>query len=148
MSIESQENNMRKLAHLLSQDLGYISGERECGPNGDKKAFLNTGKAFLRAMAKDLGFKEYKVFANPGGMAVSGECSLIGTWGGSGIYIQISQPCYDRERVLLYRTVRHITDYTGGWNQFLRRHDLETLSYSDLLGKFRGEGGASNGQAA
>ena len=45
---------MRKLAELLSHDLGYIWGEKEGGPNGDKKVFLNTGKAFLRALAKDL----------------------------------------------------------------------------------------------
>ena len=49
MSVQSQEKNMRKLADLLSRDLSYIWGERESGPNGDKKVFLNTGKTFLRA---------------------------------------------------------------------------------------------------
>lgn len=47
MSVQSQEKNMRKLAELLSHDLGYIWGERESGPNGDKKTFLKTGKTFL-----------------------------------------------------------------------------------------------------
>ncbi len=78
MSVQSQEKNMRKLANLLSRDLSYIWGERESGPKGDKKVFLNTGKTFLRALAKDLGLKEYNVSANPGGIAVSGDCSLIG----------------------------------------------------------------------
>ena len=41
MSVKSQENNMRRLAELLSHNLGYIFGEREAGPNGDKKTFLN-----------------------------------------------------------------------------------------------------------
>ena len=54
MSMKSQENNMRRLAILLKQNLSYIGGERECGPNGAKKAFLNLGKVFLRALAKDL----------------------------------------------------------------------------------------------
>ena len=39
MSTKSQENNMRRLAVLLSHDLGYIWGEKECGPNGAKRRF-------------------------------------------------------------------------------------------------------------
>ena len=142
MSVQSQEKNMRKLADLLSRDLGYIWGERERGPNGDKKVFLNTGKAFLRALAKDLGLKEYNVSTDPGGIAVSGDCSLIGMWdgGSTDIYIDISQ--------LLYRTVKHIKDYTGGYNRFLYRRDLETMSYSDLLRVFMGEEGVLYGRAA
>ena len=42
MSVKSQESNMRRLSMLLSHDLSFIGGERECGPNGSKKAFLNT----------------------------------------------------------------------------------------------------------
>lgn len=41
MSIQSQENRMRKLARLLSSDLGYIWGERESGPNGAKKETMS-----------------------------------------------------------------------------------------------------------
>ena len=54
MSMKSQENNMRRLAILLKQNLSYIGGERECGPNGAKKAFPNRGKVFLRALAKEM----------------------------------------------------------------------------------------------
>ena len=74
MSVKSQESNMRRLSMLLSHDLSFIGGERECGPNGSKKAFLNTGKAFLRALARDLGLHDVTVSANSGGIAVSGEC--------------------------------------------------------------------------
>lgn len=148
MSVKSQEKNMRKLADLLTRDLSYIGGERESGPNGDKKVFLNTGKAFLRGLAKDLGLVEYKVSANPGGIAVSGEATLIGMWGSTGIYIQIEQPCYDRECVLLYRTVRHMNDYTGGHNRFLRRRNLESMSYSNFLNVFMGEDGVPHECAA
>ena len=51
MSIKSQEGHMRQLALLLTTDLGCIFDERESGPNGSKKAFLNVGKVFLRALA-------------------------------------------------------------------------------------------------
>lgn len=134
MSVKSQENNMRKLAELLSHDLGYIWGEKESGPNGDKKVFLNTGKAFLRALAKDLGLRDVKVTASSGGIAISGSCSLIGMWNGSGIYIQVSQ--FGTGRAVLYRTVRHKTDYTGGHNCWLTSRDLAHLPYKQLLNTF------------
>ena len=102
MSVQSQENYMRRLAVLLSHDLGYIPGERESGPNGDKKAFLRTGKTFLHALSKDLGLRDTKVTTNAGGIAVSGECTLIGMWEDSGIYICIEQPCFMGENTLLY----------------------------------------------
>ena len=133
MSHKSQEKNMRRLADLLGRDLSYIWGERESGPNGDKKVFLNTGKVFLRALSKDLGLRDVSVRVNAGGIAVSGECSLIGMWQSNGLYIDISQPPYNRENVLLYRTVRHSKDYSGGRNLYLPRRDMEEMSYLDLL---------------
>ena len=137
MSVQSQEKNMRKLADLLSHDLSYIWGEREGGPNGDKKVFLNTGKAFLRALAKNLGLREYKVSANPGGIAVSGETTLIGMWNNSGIYIMITQARFGLEELVLYREARHIRDYSSSRNRFLPRDALKTMSYSRLLNEFR-----------
>ena len=92
MSVKSQGSNMRRLSALLSHDLGYAYGDKERGPNGRKKNFLNTGKAFLRALAKDLGLRDALVSANEGGIAVSGECTLIGMWEEGGIYICLSQP--------------------------------------------------------
>ena len=135
MSVKSQENNMRKLADLLGRNLSYIWGEKESGPNGDKKVFLNTGKIFLRALAKDLGLREMNVSSNPGGIAVSGESTLIGMWEENGIYIQISQP-YVQGLAVLYRTIRHSRDYTGGHNRWLTRHDLARMSYRQLLDMF------------
>ena len=137
MSVQSQEKNMRKLADLLSHDLSYIWGEREGGPNGDKKVFLNTGKAFLRALAKNLGLREYKVSANPGGIAVSGETTLIGMWNNSGIYVMITQASFGLEELVLYREARHIRDYSSSRNRFLPRDALKTMSYSRLLNEFR-----------
>ena len=91
MSIKSQEGHMRQLALLLTTDLGCIFDERESGPNGSKKAFLNVGKVFLRALAKDLGLHEVTVSANSGGIAVSGTCSLYGMWEDRGIAVWIEQ---------------------------------------------------------
>ena len=52
MSNKSQELNMRRLAALLSQDLSYIGGERECGPNGAKRTFLNVGENLPAGLGK------------------------------------------------------------------------------------------------
>lgn len=133
MSVKSQENNMRRLAALLGQDLSYNHGYSECGPNGSKKTFLNVGKVFLRALAKDLGLREVTVSSNAGGIAVSGECFLIGMWESGGIYVCMEQPTFGRENVLYYRTVRHARDFKGGYNHFITRSELKKWSYSQLL---------------
>ena len=88
MSIKSQTNNMRRLAALLDFDLCDIHGKKECGPNGSKQVFLNVGKVFLRALARDLGLREVTVSSNAGGIGVSGDCSLIGMWESGGLYLQ------------------------------------------------------------
>ncbi len=133
MSVKSQESNMRRLSMLLSHDLSYAYGDSECGPNGSKKVFLNVGKTFLRALAKDLGLRDATVSVNPGGIAVSGECTLIGMWETGGIYVCLYQSAGGGNDVLLYRTVRHCRDYKGGYNRFLSRRDLEGGSYVHLL---------------
>ena len=135
MSIRSQENNMRRLADLLSQDLSYIGGERECGPNGKKKTFLNLGKVFLRALAKDLGLREVKVMSNTGGIAVSGECFLYGMWQMNGLYMCIQQPCCGGQDVILYRSIRDLDDHKGGYNHYIRLHELQILTYEKLLAR-------------
>lgn len=131
MSVKSQENNMRRLADLLSQDLSYIGGERECGPNGAKKTFLNLGKVFLRALSKDLGLRDAKVTSNPGGIAVSGDCSLIGMWKNNGIYISLGQILSDKRTCAavphgpaypgLYRRTQSVPDGGGSAGAVLSR---------------------------
>ena len=86
--------------------------------------FLNTGKTFLRGLAKDLGLWATKVTTSLGGIAISGSCSLIGMWADNGIHIQISQSCFGADHDVLYRTVQHSRDYTGGHNRWLTRRDL------------------------
>ena len=134
MSFKSQEHNMHRLAALLSRNLGYIWGERESGPNGDKKVFLNLGKTFLRALAKDLGLRDVKVMSNAGGIAVSGECYLYGMWEECGLFICLEQPCIT-QNVLLYRSIRSLNDHKGGYNNYVTRSELETMSYAELLNR-------------
>ena len=133
MSIKSQENNLRRLADLLGQDLSYIWGERECGPNGAKKTFLNLGKVFLRALAKDLGLRDIKVMSNPGGIAVSGECYLYGMWQTNGLFMCIQQPYCGGQDVILYRSIRGLDDHKGGYTRYIRLIELQSLTYEQLL---------------
>lgn len=133
MSIQSQQNNMRRLCGLFSRDLGYLHGERENGPNGDKKTFLHVGKVFLRALAKDLGLRDAVVRSNAAGIAVSGECTLYGMWEESGIYICLSQFAAGSENVLLYRTIRNLKDSRGGYNNWICLGEWEGMSYEQLL---------------
>ena len=119
MSVKSQKQNMKTIHNLVSKDLSYIYGERESGPNGAKKQFLIKSAAFLRALAKDLGFEKFKVTTNPGGIAVSGEVTLMGMWNdGNGLYLQIFQSV-TLSREFLYRHISHMKDYSSGPNQWI-----------------------------
>ena len=124
---------LRRLAALLNFNLCNIRGKKECGPNGSKQVFLNVGKVFLRALARDLGLHDVTVSSNAGGIGVSGDCNLIGMWENGGLYVSISQPACGSGKVLLYRTVRHSRGYKGGYNHFITRHELEKWSYAHLL---------------
>lgn len=131
-AMEKQEALMRRLGELLSHDLGYIWGERESGPNGEKKEFLDKGKRFLTQLGKDLGFTEMKVFKNPGGIAVSGEVTLMGMWSeDNGLYVQLSEPALSDWSVL-YRQTRHLKDFAGG-NQFMSNDRLQNGDYAAFM---------------
>ena len=148
MSCKTQEKHMKRLAELVSQDLSYIFGERETGPNGAKKEYLQRGKTFLRALAKDLGFVESTVYAIPGGIGVSGEICMMGMWGeGNGIHVYIREN--DFLGCILYRKISHMKDYCGGHNHFLTRGWL-LCSYGELLDKFLelGREGETDARAA
>ena len=133
MSIKSQREKMQTISRLVSQELGYIFGEREGGPNGAKKQFHTKSAAFLRALGNDLGFKDFKVTNNHAGIAVSGEITLMGMWGeGNGLYLQISQPI-TQQREFLYRHITHIKDYSRGNNRWLPCSIFTNGEYEKLL---------------
>jgi hypothetical protein len=133
MSVKSQQANMKNIFKLVSQDLGYIHGERESGPNGAKKLFHTKSAAFLRTLGNDLGLKEFKVHKNVGGIAVAGEITLMGLWAdGNGVYFQISQSlpgCND----FLYRHITHMKDYSSGANQWLDYELFKIEDYSAVI---------------
>lgn len=124
---------MKTIHSLVSQDLGYIYGERESGPNGAKKEFHTKSAAFLRTLGNDLGFKEFKVTNNHGGIAVSGEITLMGMWGyENGLYFQLNQPLQPID-CFLYRTIRNMKDYSGGRNQWLSCDMFKAGDYERLI---------------
>lgn len=130
---QKQEILMRRLGELLSHNLGYIYGERESGPNGEKKEFLDKGKRFLTQLGADLGFTEMKVNKNPAGIAVSGEVTLMGMWNeGNGLYVQLSEPAIS-DWCVLYRECRHLKDYGHGNNRFMGYGFLQEGDYAALL---------------
>jgi len=132
MSIKSQKANMKTIFSLVSQELGFIYGERESGPNGAKKQFHTKSATFLRALGNDLGLKEFKVSKNYGGIAVSGEITLMGMWDdGNGLYFQINQPLPPLSS-FVYRSINHIKDFSSGSNLWMdfdlfKNGDYETI---------------------
>lgn len=130
---QKQEILMNRLGVLLSHDFGYIWGERESGPNGEKKEFLDKGKRFLTQLGKDLVFTDMEVTKNPAGIAVSGEVTLMGMWSeGNGLYVQLMSPIIDNCTVL-YRHISHLQDYRGGKNNFLLNIRLQNGDYRELI---------------
>lgn len=124
---------MKTIHSLVSQDLGYIYGDRESGPNGAKKQFHSKSAAFMRGLGNDLGFAEFKVRNNHGGIAVSGEITLMGMWSdGNGLYFQINQPMQPFN-AFLYRTIKNMKDYSGGQNQWLPCSQFSTGDYERLI---------------
>ena len=137
MSLKSQQVNIRRLAVLLGQDLGYLAGTKEAGPNGAKQTFLHVGKVFLRALAKDLDLRDSRVTAAPSGIACSGECHLHGMWQDGGIYISLGQLTCGSDAMLLYRSIRNLHDHKGGYNHYLSLRDLRVRPYAELLETFK-----------
>jgi len=134
MSVKSQKKNMEVIFALVNQDLSYIHGERESGPNGAKKQFHSKSAAFLRSLGNDLGLKEFKVSKNYGGIAVSGEITLIGMWDdGSGLHFQICQP-FASQPSFLYRTISHMKDFRGEQNRWLPISMFGDGDYEGVLG--------------
>jgi len=135
MSIKSQQINMKTIFGLVSQNLSYIYGERESGPNGAKKQFHTKSKAFLRTLGNDLGLTEFKVSNNHGGIAVSGEITLMGLWTeNDGIYLQLSQ-CITGKQEFLYRGISHMKDHSGGPNQWMDLKLFKNGEYEEMVEK-------------
>ena len=134
MSLQSQMKNMKLLAGYLSQDLGYIFGERENGPNGAKKDFLATGRAFFSALCRDAGLAQQKIHINKAGIAVSGEVYLCGMWESSGVKLELSQDLM-HERCIRYKRIADLRDTSGGYTHYVTLQELRSADYISLLEK-------------
>lgn len=86
-----------------------------------KTEFKKIGTRFLRETAKELKLAACTISYNKAGIAVSGDHSLIGmTDRGAGIYISFNADkiSHEENTFFLYRTVKHIKDYSGGPNRW------------------------------
>lgn len=132
MKLSLQQKKMAEIHKLISQDLSYIYGERESGPNGAKKEFLRTSAAFLRKLGNDLEFTEMKVNTNKAGIAVSGEVTLYGKWRDDNcVFFEITQNTTLLNE-LLYREVKSLNDAVGGINKWLPLSIFMDMDYKRL----------------
>ena len=132
MSVTSQENNMRRLAALSGRESITFFDVQESSHRYEKTTFVNLGKDFLRALAKDLGLRAVTITMPPVS-AASGDCALIGMWENCGIYVSLQQPVHMKDPVLCYHTVRHAKDFKGGYNRYVTGRDLQRMPYAQLL---------------
>ncbi|MCR2049315.1 hypothetical protein NSB25_18790 [Acetatifactor muris] len=80
-----------------------------------------------------MGFQDFKVTNNYGGIAVSGEITLMGMWSkGNGLYLQLFQSSMGRQS-FLYRQISHMKDYTGERNQWLPADMFASGKYAELV---------------
>ena len=115
--------NEIKLAKIAKLELSGYGVESA----SNKRVYLEIGRLVLRALAKALELKEYKVHVNRAGPAVSGDITLIGMWKDDGIYVCMSSPGMFKEygkEVFYWRSVRAIDDYTGGCNRSMTYEEL------------------------
>ena len=133
MSIKTQTVNMKTLAELLSQDLGYIFGERESGSNGAKCQFHSKARAFLTGLQKDLGMVGWNIRTNKAGIAVSGEVTLRGLWkSGNGLRVEISQDLMNNH-VLHYGPINGMNDHASGFAVYVPLDTLRQANYAKLV---------------
>jgi len=139
MEYRLQKKKLERLTLLLSQDLGYIWGEKECGPNGAKKEFLRVGVAFLKALGNDLGLDNIKVRKNPSGIAVCGDVYLYGDWGpGNGFFATLTQAWdFPYRPELLFRSLRDINNSASGTNCYIDDAVFRDADYDAMLRALR-----------
>ncbi len=115
------------------------SSENLCYNEEGKKRFGRTGKAAMKELAKALGLTEFKVHFNPGGIAGSGDVDLIGLWSeGNGVYVSLNKNFPGMQNSpwgqILYRSVKHMTDWSGGENRWIRFDELGPVAVEKILG--------------
>lgn len=93
--------------------------------NQQKDEWLKAGRRILRQLAKELGLPKgsFNIRINAGGVAVSGDAILHGSW----IYVNLSQSCLGNDFGFMWRICKCQKDYTGGSNQWSKWETLLDL---------------------
>lgn len=107
---------LKELARLMA------NGETLQYNEEGKVMFKRIGVKAMKELAVTLELKEYNVSFNPGGIAVSGDLLLMGMWTEHlGVYISMNKDFPNAPwGQVLYRTIKHMKDYTGGSNNWLK----------------------------
>jgi hypothetical protein len=112
---------LRQLAFLM------LSGEKAQYNEAFKEKFKRVGKKAMIELADLLELREFKWDFNPGGIAVSGDLMLMGMWGPeNGVYVTMNKDFPNAPwGQVLFRSIKHMKDYGGGVNQWLRFEELQ-----------------------
>lgn len=110
---------LAELARILKTlQLNYESENRKVFERASKKALKEIGKA--------LGLNPIDVHYNRAGIACSGEATLMGMWSeNEGLYFTLDKNL--GRPSLMFRSIKHMKDYTGGINRWLHVDDLLDL---------------------
>ena len=93
----------------------------------NKKEFKLAATGFLKELAKNLNFTEVKVSFNPGGVAVSGDATLMGMYNeNEGVYISFNSDGLDG--AIMFRPIKSMKDYRGGNNVWFNLKDKPSIS--------------------
>lgn len=96
-----------------------------------KDLMHSSGRAFLRALAKDLGLTkgEFDIRSNMAGIAVSGEVTLHA----NALYVQLSESCMSIGVHVLFRSCKGRKDYRGGCNNWSSIKSLADGDYDRFV---------------
>ncbi len=126
--------NLKKLARLmLSEESGSYN-------EAFKTKFRLIGKKAMKELARLLELLPFDIQFNPGGIAVSGDLRLMGMWSeGNGVYICMNKNVPNTPYgQILYRTIKHMKDFAGGPNQWMRYETLrDPVRLKELICRLR-----------
>ena len=111
-----------KSTSQLTRLIKFIKGNNLSYNQPAKDKFKEMGLKAMKRLASALKLREFEVGFNAGGIAVSGDLHLMGMFNDNvGIYITISEGTFSHNNcTFLYRTIKHMKDYSGGQNNFFR----------------------------
>lgn len=117
---------LNQLAYLM------LNGEDGRYNEEFKKKYKMVGLKAMKELARLLDLKEFDINFNPGGIAVSGDLRLMGMWSEErGVYITMNKDFPNRPwGDVLYRTIKHTKDFTGGPNNWL---EFKLLQFPEVL---------------